>query len=179
MLPASLFFILFVLYVILITVFFKYDPTNVSKNYQGLSIFLTLLGGSIIVMLGFLSYQNDPLFRWSDLSFTRPAGPSLPGAPPITRPITVSLTTFLFWFVVSAINIIIIVAVIYTVVYATGGTSAVGSGILTTLNVVFAITILTFVATLISRSKDDSLLALVYNTIMYVPCLIVDLINII
>lgn len=179
MVPAPLFFILFVLYVILITVFFKYDPTNVSKNYQGVSIFLTILGGSIIVMLGFLSYQNNPLFRWSDLSFTRPAGPSLPGAPPITRPITVSLTTFLFWFVCSAIVIAILVAIIFALVYATGGTSVVGSGILTTLNVFLAIAILTFVATIIGRSRDDSILALVYNIIMYVPCLIVDLINII
>ena len=59
---------------------FKYDPVGVTKNYQGLSVFLTLLGGTIIVLLGFLSAQNEPFFRWSDLSFQRPIGPLRPGA---------------------------------------------------------------------------------------------------
>ena len=63
MISPSLFMILFILYVILMVVFFKHDPAGVTKNYQGLSVFLTLLGGTIIVLLGFLSAQNRPFFR--------------------------------------------------------------------------------------------------------------------
>ena len=175
MVPAPLFFILFILYVILIAVFFKYDPTNVSKNYQGVSIFLTLLGGSLIIMLGVLSYQNNPLFRWSDLSFSSPPpGMARLGA---QRPIIVSLTSFLFWFVIAAIVISVIVAIIFMVVYATGGTSVVGSGILTSLNVLFALAIITLLVVQLGKMKDNSIFALIYNTITYIPCLIVDLIN--
>ena len=175
MISPVFFMILFILYVILMIVFFKYDPTGVGKSYEGLSIFLTLLGGTILILLGFLSSQTQPFFRWSDLSFsTPPAGMVALGA---RRPIIVSLFSFLKIFVALFILIGIIVAVIMIIVYSGGGTSPVTSGVFTALNVALGIGVLVFVATQISRAKDDSLLALVFNTIMYIPCLILDIIN--
>ena len=177
MISPVFFMILFILYVILMIVFFKYDPTGVSKSYEGLSIFLTLLGGTILILLGFLSEQNEPFFRWSELSFRRPQGPQLPRARPLQRPIMVSLFSFMEIFVMLFILIGVIVAFIMIVVYSSGGTSPVTSGVFTALNVALGIGVLVFVATQISEAKDDSLLALVFNTIMYIPCLILDIIN--
>ena len=51
MITPSFLMILFILYIILMIVFFKYDPTGSVTGYQGLSIFLTLLGGTIIILL--------------------------------------------------------------------------------------------------------------------------------
>lgn len=177
MISPSLFMILFILYVILMVVFFKHDPAGITKNYQGLSVFLTLLGGTIIVLLGFLSAQNEPFFRWRDLSFQRPIGPLRPGAAPIPRPISVSAFSFMIWFVASLIICGVIIGIIMAIIYSSGGTSPITSGIFTALNVVFGIGVLVLVATQISKAKDDSLLALVFNTIMYIPCLILDVIN--
>ena len=177
MISPALFMILFILYVILMIVFFKHDPTGVTKSYGGLSIFLTLLGGTILILLVFLSSQTQPFFRWSDLSFSSPpAGMARLGA---QRPIIVSLFSFLKIFVALFILIGVIVAVIMIIVYSSGGTSPVTSGVFTALNVVFGIGVLVLVATQISKAKDDSLLALVFNTIMYIPCLILDIINVV
>ena len=63
------------------------------------------------------------------------------------------------------------------IIYSSGGTSPITSGIFTALNVVFGIGVLVLVATQISKAKDDSLFALLFNTIMYIPCLILDVIN--
>ena len=177
MISSALFMILFILYVILMIVFFKYGPAGVSKSYEGLSIFLTLLGGTIFILLGFLSEQNEPFFRWSELSFRRPQGPVLPRARPLQRPISVSLISFMEIFVMLFILIGVIVAFIMIVVYSSGGTSPVTSGVFTALNVALGIGVLVFVATQISKAKDDGLLALFFNTIMSIPCLILDIIN--
>ena len=171
MISPALFMILFILYVILMIVFFQHDPTGVTKSYGGLSIFLTLLGGTILILLGFLSSQTEPFFRWSDLSFTR-------GTFGI-RPISVSAFSFMVWFVALFILIGLIISVIMIIVYSGGGTSPVTSGVFIALNVAFGIGILVLVATQISKAKDDSLLALLFNTIMYIPCLILDIINVI
>ena len=67
-------------------------------------------------------------------------------------------------FVMLFILIGVIVAFIMIVVYSSGGTSPVTSGVFTALNVALGIGVLVFVATQISEAKDDSLLALVFNT---------------
>ena len=178
MISPSLFMILFILYVILMVLFFKHDPAGVTKNYQGLSVFLTLLGGTIIVLLGFLSAQNEPFFRWRDLSFKKPPiGPLPRGVESRSRPISVSAFSFMIWFIGSFIICGLIIGIIMAIIYSSGGTSPVTSGIFTALNVVFGIGVLVLVATQISKAKDDSLLALLFNTIMYIPCLILDVIN--
>ena len=169
--------ILFILYVILMIVFFKYDPTGAIKSYQGISIFLTLLGGSIIILLGFLSAQNEPFFRWSELSFKTMLGPVLPGRPRLSRPIFSSMKSFMEMFVILFLFIGVIIGAIMIIVYSAGGTSPVTSGVFTALNIVFGIGILVFIASMISKSKDDSLMALFFNILMYIPCLILDIIN--
>ena len=169
--------ILFILYVILMIVFFKYDPTGATKSYQGISIFLTLLGGSIIILLGFLSAQNEPFFRWSELSFKTMQGPVLPGRPRLSRPIFSSMKSFMEMFVILFLFIGVIIGAIMIIVYSAGGTSPVTSGVFTALNIVFGIGILVFIASMISKSKDDSLMALFFNILMYIPCLILDIIN--
>ena len=169
--------ILFILYVILMIVFFKYDPTGAIKSYQGISIFLTLLGGSIIILLGFLSAQNEPFFRWSELSFKTMLGPVLPGRPRLSRPIFSSMKSFMEMFVILFLFIGVIIGAIMIIVYSAGGTSPVTSGVFTALNIVFGIGILVFIASMISKSKDDSLIALFFNILMYIPCLILDIIN--
>lgn len=177
MISPSLFMILFILYAILMYVFFKHDPTGVSKSYQGLSVFLTLLGGTIIILLGFLSAQNRPFFRWSDLSFRRPQGPLRPGAAPIARPISVSAFSFMIWFVSSLLICGVIIGIIMAIVYSSGGTSPVTSGVFTALNVLFGMGVLVLVATQINKASDDSLIGLILNMVMYIPCLILDVIN--
>ena len=169
--------ILFILYVILMIVFFKYDPTGATKSYQGISIFLTLLGGSIIILLGFLSAQNEPFFRWSELSFKTMQGPVLPGRPRLSRPIFSSMKSFMEMFVILFLFIGVIIGAIMIIIYSAGGTSPVTSGVFTALNIVFGIGILVFIASMISKSKDDSLMALFFNILMYIPCLILDIIN--
>jgi len=89
--------ILFILYVILMIVFFKHDPAGVTKSYEGLSIFLTLLGGTILILLGFLSSQTEPFFEWSDLSFSHRN--RIHGALGLPRPISVSLFSFMEIFI--------------------------------------------------------------------------------
>ena len=175
MISPAFFMILFILYVILMIVFFKHDPAGVTKSYEGLSIFLTLLGGTILILLGFLSSQTEPFFEWSDLSFSHRN--RIHGALGLPRPISVSLFSFMEIFVILFILIGVIVAFIMIVVYSSGGTSPVTSGVFTALNVVLGIGVLVLVATQISKAKDDSLLALVFNTMMYIPCLILDVIN--
>lgn len=186
MITPSFLMILFILYIILMIVFFKYDPTGSVTGYQGLSIFLTLLGGTIIILLWFLSAQNEPFFKWSDLrnlSFTRPQGPAnrVAGvvAQPLQRPILGSMKSFMELFIILFLFIGILIGAIMIIVYSVGDTSSssVTSGIFTSLNIIFGIGILVFIASMISKSKDNTLISLMFNLVMYIPCLILDIIN--
>lgn len=172
MLSPTAFFFVLILYVILVVLLFKHDPTGLTWQYQGVSIFTTMLGAALIFMLGMFSYQVNPLFKWSDFSITPPAGVARP-------PIITSMKDFIQIFGICLAICGLVVSAIMFIIYASGNISGVGTGIIITLNVLLVIGVLTLIATQLSKAGDNTITSLVVKLVLYIPCLIVDVINII
>lgn len=152
-----------IIYIISAILIFKQDPYKIISNYGGLSIFLALLGGFLLLMTLFFIKRKKEIFKTS--RDTPDDGPSA--------------LQFLLKLVSVIATFGLIVGVIIAVIYICSHLTTTTSIILYVLNMAIIAGLIAFAIKYfgIGQVTEDkaSWSGLIKKMIFYVPCLIVDL----
>ena len=156
-----------ILYLVVFFIILRYDPFGDNPAAEAVSISLLVFFGFIIFVMGLLKYQmNIPL-------------PSvISGSPPQNiDPMYQILINFLFAsFIIGVIIAITVLSVQYS-----NASPTLTNGIVLVLNVMLTIGVIAFLVKMIRGNKklddNNTIWSLIKNIILYIPCILIDVIE--
>ena len=153
--------VLLVAYIIIAILLFKNDPYDIISTYGGLSAFLALLGGFLIIMMLFFIKRKKDMFGSQTQS----------GQTPLS---------FLYKILSLLFGAALFFGLVYLTIWLFSHMTTTTSILLFLLNISIGIVLLTLIMKFfkIGRSGDGSILfRLIKNVIFYIPCLLLDFIE--
>ncbi len=156
------------LFLYLLTVFliFRYDPFGSNPVAEAASISLLIFGAFAIVFLGYLKSQSGA-----------PAPPANGNSNPPPDPISYIMSNFsIMIFIIGVVLILTIIGVQYSNVSPTTT-----NGVVFVLNILLLVGVLAFIANHFKSKKkvgdNETIWSLIKNIILFVPCLLIDVIE--
>ena len=154
-------FAILIVYIIVVSLFFKYDPTGHLKDYQALSIFSAILGFFVLAGTIMIARENIVL-----------------GIPTMSWNAT---KRFLKVFLGTLLGLGVLLGIIFLIMQFIGDPSPTLGSIMSILNIAIIVTtislIIYFIKDLDYFKQNTSYFNLFKNMIFYIPCLFIDLVD--
>ena len=155
----NIFITLLIIYIIIISLLFKYDFTGHVKQYRPWFIFASILGIFIISACLVFSWQKINIFNVSGVTAT--------GTIKYLRNIGITLGVLL-----------VIIGIIYLLVYTLSSPNNYTSSILTVINIIIIILTCAFIIQQLNINLNkNSYFSLLLNYILYIPCQVINIIK--